>query len=350
MTHQRLRCEFPVILLALGATQPCWSAQYAIQDLGLGTARAINNRGQIVGIAPVGHFGKPVIWEGSQMTPLALPEDSGGIAVAINETGMVAGYWSPPKGYQIYQPIRPVFWINGTPIDIPVYGWGAGVNDSGQGVGHYIDQPASVGQPYVFTFDGHQSQNIALGAASAINNSGQVAGNDFATSRPCVWSAGSVTYLNDFGSGFAAVTDINDLGQVVGYSQTAEGIEHASLWNSPTALDLGSLGAEASRAHAINNLGQVVGYIWDEGNYRAFVYSDGQMHDLNNLIPADSGWSLYEAYDINDHGQIVGYGSFEGQAHAFLLTPIPEPASLSLFSFVVTALVRRGRSGRVPVA
>ncbi len=302
-----------------------------------------------MGIAPVGHFRKPVVWEDSQMTPLALPEDRGGIASAVNESGMVAGYWSPPNGHEIYQPIRPIFWIDGIPIDLPVYGWGADVNDFGQGVGHYIDQPASVGQPYVFIFDGQQSQNIALGAASAINNLGQVAGNDFATGRPCVWSAGSTAHLDDLGSGLAAVNDINDAGLVVGYSWPAEGLEHAVLWDGDAVFDLGTLGTAASRAHAINNPGQVVGYIWDEGNYRAFVYADGQMSNLNDLIPADSGWSLYEANDINDHGQIVGYGYLDGEMHAFLLTPIPEPAGLGLIlvgtGLFLTRIKRPGQEG-----
>jgi hypothetical protein len=46
------------------------------------------------------------------------------------------------------------------------------------------------------------------------------------------------------------------------------------------------------------------------------------MQDLNNLIPANSGWVLTGAADINDAGQIVGIGFKDGQSKAFLLTPM----------------------------
>jgi probable HAF family extracellular repeat protein len=348
MTHRRLRCRFPALLFALAAAEPCWSTQYTIEDLGLGSANGINNKGQVVGTLTVSTLRRPVVWDGSQPTALEVPQDRPATPVAINESGAVAGSWSPSEGEGLSRLVRPIFWINSTPIDLPFYGWGVDINDSGQGIGSCIRDPGPLEQK-IFTFDGQTLQDIGLGAASAVNNLGQVTGFDHVTRRPAVWSTGSIEYLTDLGGGLADVADINDLGQVVGYSQTAEGVEHACLWNSPTALDLGSLGATASRAHAINNLGQIVGYIWDEGNYRAFVYGDGQMHNLNDLIPANSGWSLYEAYDINDHGQIVGYGYLDGNMHAFLLTPTPEPASLALFSYVVAMLPRR-RSGRLPVA
>jgi probable HAF family extracellular repeat protein len=45
------------------------------------------------------------------------------------------------------------------------------------------------------------------------------------------------------------------------------------------------------------------------------------MLDLNNLIPANSGWLLQIANAINDQGQIVGQGTLNGQTEAFLLTP-----------------------------
>jgi probable HAF family extracellular repeat protein len=47
----------------------------------------------------------------------------------------------------------------------------------------------------------------------------------------------------------------------------------------------------------------------------------GSLQNLNQLLPAGSGWELLEATDINDAGQIVGYGRFQGRIRAFLLTP-----------------------------
>jgi hypothetical protein len=45
------------------------------------------------------------------------------------------------------------------------------------------------------------------------------------------------------------------------------------------------------------------------------------MQDLNDLIPANSGWVLINANAINDAGQITGYGTKGGHNYGFLLTP-----------------------------
>jgi probable HAF family extracellular repeat protein len=60
---------------------------------------------------------------------------------------------------------------------------------------------------------------------------------------------------------------------------------------------------------------------WPNGSMHAFIFADGVLRDLNDLIPADSSWVLTAAQAINDHGHIVGFGAINGQTHAFLLTP-----------------------------
>ncbi len=51
------------------------------------------------------------------------------------------------------------------------------------------------------------------------------------------------------------------------------------------------------------------------------------MRDLNDLIPAGSGWVFAGAAGINDVGQVVGYGYRAALSsttpHALLLTPTP---------------------------
>jgi probable HAF family extracellular repeat protein len=99
--------------------------------------------------------------------------------------------------------------------------------------------------------------------------------------------------------------------------------------------DLGSLGGNYSSAFGINNSGQVVGESYTANGFvdDAFLYSNGTMLDLNSMIPASSGWQLTEACAINDHGWIVGAGfNPSGQDHAFLLTPVPEPSTLALLA------------------
>jgi T5SS/PEP-CTERM-associated repeat protein/probable HAF family extracellular repeat protein len=87
--------------------------------------------------------------------------------------------------------------------------------------------------------------------------------------------------------------------------------------------DLGSLGGDWSRALDINDGEQVVGNARNAASQnRAFLWENGQMKDLNNFVPADSGWALVSAEAINQRGQIVGFGVINGQTHAFLLTPL----------------------------
>jgi probable HAF family extracellular repeat protein len=92
--------------------------------------------------------------------------------------------------------------------------------------------------------------------------------------------------------------------------------------------DLGALGGTFSFASDINSSGQVVGGAQtSSGAFHAFVYSGGQMQDLNDLIPTDSGMELTSANAINTSGQIVGEGRLRGvdgsvgNGFIFLATP-----------------------------
>src|SRR5262249_48464251 len=51
----------------------------------------------------------------------------------------------------------------------------------------------------------------------------------------------------------------------------------------------------------------------------------GVMTDLNDLLPSNSGWEVYQASGINASGQIVGEGFHNGAQHGFLMTPDNSP-------------------------
>ncbi|NDJ22190.1 PEP-CTERM sorting domain-containing protein [Nostoc sp. B(2019)] len=218
------------------------------------------------------------------------------------------------------------------------------INDLGQVVGGAITTNSEGQDQYLGWLwengikTGLNSPNNPSFYPSEINNLGQIVGTSFPLSQPPIYDSHAVVLTPDKviklpalnGSSQSAGYDINNKGQVIGYSDN-----EAVLWSNGDVFGLGILGSNVntySVATGINDLGQVVGYSSISeispltGQRHAFLW-DGQLKDINNLIASDSGWELEDAADINNKGQIVGRGILNGQYHAYLLTPvsIPEP-------------------------
>src|SRR5215208_7585788 len=114
--------------------------------------------------------------------------------------------------------------------------------------------------------------------------------------------------LGTLGGSRSWASAINDKGQVVGSSNLAgDQNNHAFLYKDSKMTDLLTLGGSSSVAKGINESGQVVG--WSDnssGERRGFLYDSANgMKDLNDSIPADLDWTIYEAVGINDIGQIA---------------------------------------------
>jgi probable HAF family extracellular repeat protein len=158
-----------------------------------------------------------------------------------------------------------------------------------------------------------------------------------------LWEDGVMQCLGSFGGDHSTAYDINASGQVVGWAYTPFDYQHAFLWDNGVMEDIGiSPVFLGSHANSVNASGQIAGA---SSNWQALFWEGGVMYDLNDLVPADSGWHLEEASCINDAGQMVGWGYNGSETHALLLTPIPEPSMVGVFGLALLVVMRRLRRG-----
>lgn len=172
---------------------------------------------------------------------------------------------------------------------------------------------------FVRTAAGAQTQIPAVSGftgyyAEAINAGGQVVGmmDNVNTSRAWRYTPGTGTKNlgNIGGGGYSAAADVNDLGHVVGETQTTtfntvpfryiDGIGMKSLGVPP--------GASYAKAFGINNLDQVVGTQAGQfGNeFDAFRWSAALGYEFLGRLPGDK---TCIANEISDSGVTVGQSS-----------------------------------------
>ncbi|MEO8637148.1 MAG: hypothetical protein ABI587_17870 [Gemmatimonadales bacterium] len=113
----------------------------------------------------------------------------------------------------------------------------------------------------------------------------------------------------------SVATGLNDLGQVVGWSETGVGVDHAFLWQQGSGMiDLGTPNGQPSYATAINPSGLVAGYTRDaSGREAPWVWAGG----VFTLLPLPGG-ATGRAMAIEPGGTLAGC----------MLTGAPDPEIL----------------------
>jgi len=329
-------------------------------------ATAINATGAVVGnyTLPDGTF-RAFLYQDGQVTTLALPANAVQTwATAISNNGQAGGYtdlllspqglvWDS-DGNAVATPGAYVMGLNGAG---DAAGMAIGPDGAGyafvtrNGVLTSLGQPA--GGPWSSAY-AISSNGIAVGAAM----NGSVRFTAFSASPN-----GATTLLNGLGGANSYARAVNAAGAVAGQAQTASSALQAVIWSGSNPTALGSLGGANSSAYAIDSQGHVAGTadLANNAGTAAFLYTGGNMYDLNALLLPNSGWQLLAAYGMNDAGQIVGRGLYNGAEQAFLLTPqtpsfepaaapaeVPEPATFFLIGVPLLGLlaIRSGSRSR----
>ena len=333
---------------------------------GLSRVESISDNGRMVG-AVYGAVGQErwVEFTGNGSTREITPTFAGTSRMWINDLGDVAGNFQPAAG----EPRAFVTHADGTGFPVgPLGSHIHEINNQGTVIGSH-DNEFAKDRDFIATRDGASRYLPSLGGTASrardLNNQGQVVGaSDLYQDRNRHATFYDNGVLRDLGTlngvGDSEADAINEAGQIVGWSDLASGGSHAFLYEGGIMKDIGSLGGARSWALSINNLGQVIGYsetTSDEDTLDWFLYDQGQMVAIDDLLRSLGHWDVRSA-KLADNGYIAGsaYDWDTGVEHAFLLRlsgdgggdgggELPEPATpvLALAGVAAAALARRRR-------
>jgi probable HAF family extracellular repeat protein len=201
-----------------------------------------------------------------------------------------------------------------------------GINDSGQFVGSYVNDPA--GPALGFLYTAGTFTTIAVSGARVtlpygINDSGQIVGaysDPTAGGHGFLYTAGSFTTIDAIDpcpSCFTHARGINDNGLIVGDYDSTGGC-HGFIYTARTFTTVDVPGSTCTQFLGSNDSGQIVGQYIDSTttNFIGFLYTGGIFTTIE-FQGANRGTVVT---GINDSGQIVGaYGDNTGE-HGFLYT------------------------------
>ena len=166
--------------------------------------------------------------------------------------------------------------------------------------------------------------NLGGGYSSplALNEAGQIvcmSGTADNLTHIFIWDLShGIRDIGTLGGNNITAAALSAAGQIIGDASTTNGFSHAFIWDATNGMrDLGTLGGTAANAVAINGAGQIVGdTTLTNGKSHAFIWNaTGGMRDLGTL----GNDCLSYALAINSSGQVLGYSSSVQYAaqHAF---------------------------------
>ena len=323
---------------------------YKVLDLGtlggdVSVATGINNNGQITGYSnlPGNQNYHAFVFDGTMHDIGTIFYDNArdSVGVGINDSGRVAGY-SGSYNYGVpywraflydqdsemmsaFYPDYGYFYITNNSFVYDINNHGAIIGTT-SGITWLYDN----GMTIIPTLQTGYGATIPM----ALNDNNQITGSGTVdiygnTHHAFLYENGAINDLGTLdGLDNSSGNDINNQGQITGRIFNYDFLtSRAFIYENGTmnTLDTGGVGEQGnvwSVGKAINNSGQIVGsygLIDTPGSDHAFLWENGMMHDLNDLLHQDyKNYVFDDAADINDDGWIVGGGYVNGEYHALL--------------------------------
>jgi hypothetical protein len=301
---------------------PCFAgaqvpASYHATALGSGTALAMNNQGQVVGLDA---HDRPTIWSRTGVATALAGQVYQPYISGINDDGTVVGQGllTDPDLGGYYQPL---IWRPGASaerIDLPGLGGNTyGINQRGDIIG-IVAMP---GEPYTtMGFLKRDSGTVYFEHfyPTGINDAGHVVGSGANDIQ--LWRDGNFSQVGEQCCGFPG--HINNQDWIIGTYDNF----HTGLWRDGVFTETWE-----GYSRDINDAGMVVG---SSSYASAVLWYEGEVYELDHLWhePQWHDWLLTTAVAINERGEIAAEAKniVSGEFMIVLLSPVPEPSHVAL--------------------